>query len=661
MAGLISQSVTSCCTKPKRKNARYWAPMRQRFKKGHVGISTSWTLFALLLEKVFCSLFDKNDLSRCQQNKAFQVCQFCSASVWLTMWVHALLFTILLHICFASFVLLRFMKKHCLLSIKGCLILTLAWPHIVTTVWRTWIVFTENCSMQLPEATLKTAPEQCSDPNLFLAIGREQYHFSPACCSTMRRQQIQRRLTDAEMARGVGMLEAGLSQQQVAQALNVNQSVISRMWKRYQKKAFWWKNSYRHSTGRPVPCHAGLPAPLLDRYSASKWPPAREWGQDFNWNRKETSSWGWPALKCSCYPHSFDPAAQASKADLGTATRYMDHRWLDARLVYWWVQVLPGYDRSAPESVEKKEPAFPKRTHSPARSLRRWVPNGVGRNRCAGKDWPPCAPERHSDSCQVPWWNPWPHREAVCWSHWAAVHSHGRQCPPTQSAPCGPVPWQWIHRANGMAIQVSRPKPDRACLGHDRESCLCSCEPASHAGRAWAGPSGGVRQDSPAEDPEPHLFHEEALSGSHWRSWMSHTILTFCFVSFAMTLLRFKWNFFFCAMCWLSFIFRVGLRWSALKLCTNEILTVRDSVLLPTVQGLECNHFPLIKYICLYKRACLSRDAEQMWSSIYGWQKVVLWHFFVLVDWWCIHQKNTVKSMKIWTPAVLGTDRRILG
>ena len=101
--------------------------------------------------------------------------------------------------------------------------------------------------MQLPEATPKTVPEQCSDPNLFLAIGRERYHFSPACCSTMPQQQIQGRLTDAEMARGVGMLEAGLSQRQVAQALNVNQSVISRMWNRYQTTG---NVSRRHSGGR---------------------------------------------------------------------------------------------------------------------------------------------------------------------------------------------------------------------------------------------------------------------------------------------------------------------------------------------------------------------------------------------------------------------------
>ena len=101
--------------------------------------------------------------------------------------------------------------------------------------------------MQLPEATLKTVPEQCSDPNLFLAIGREQYHFSLACCSTMPREQIQRRLTDAEMARGIGMLEAGLSQRQVGQALNVNQSVISQMWNRYQTTG---NVSRRHSDGR---------------------------------------------------------------------------------------------------------------------------------------------------------------------------------------------------------------------------------------------------------------------------------------------------------------------------------------------------------------------------------------------------------------------------
>ena len=44
----------------------------------------------------------------------------------------------------------------------------------------------------------------------------------------MPRQLLRRRLTETEMARGVGMLEMGASQRQVATAINVTQSVIPR-------------------------------------------------------------------------------------------------------------------------------------------------------------------------------------------------------------------------------------------------------------------------------------------------------------------------------------------------------------------------------------------------------------------------------------------------
>ena len=64
---------------------------------------------------------------------------------------------------------------------------------------------------------------------------RYQYrHFQSTHCKTMPRQLIRRRLTETEMARGMVMLEAGASQRHVATSLNVTQSVISRLWHRYQ-------------------------------------------------------------------------------------------------------------------------------------------------------------------------------------------------------------------------------------------------------------------------------------------------------------------------------------------------------------------------------------------------------------------------------------------
>ena len=43
-----------------------------------------------------------------------------------------------------------------------------------------------------------------------------------------------RRLTSDKMHVGIGMLEVGSSQRNVAEHLDVSQSVVSRMWNRYQ-------------------------------------------------------------------------------------------------------------------------------------------------------------------------------------------------------------------------------------------------------------------------------------------------------------------------------------------------------------------------------------------------------------------------------------------
>ena len=59
--------------------------------------------------------------------------------------------------------------------------------------------------------------------------------------------QVRQRLSQEEMNRGVGMIEAGRSQPYVARALGVSQSVISRMWQRYQTHG---NVAHRHGGGR---------------------------------------------------------------------------------------------------------------------------------------------------------------------------------------------------------------------------------------------------------------------------------------------------------------------------------------------------------------------------------------------------------------------------
>ena len=56
-----------------------------------------------------------------------------------------------------------------------------------------------------------------------------------------------RRLASDEMHVGIGMLETGSSQRIVAENLNVSQSVVSRMWNRYQTNG---NAQHRHGGGR---------------------------------------------------------------------------------------------------------------------------------------------------------------------------------------------------------------------------------------------------------------------------------------------------------------------------------------------------------------------------------------------------------------------------
>ena len=60
------------------------------------------------------------------------------------------------------------------------------------------------------------------------------------------RMPNRRRLTSNEMHVGIGMLETGSSQRNVAEHLNVSQSVVSRMWNRYQTNV---NAQHRHGGG----------------------------------------------------------------------------------------------------------------------------------------------------------------------------------------------------------------------------------------------------------------------------------------------------------------------------------------------------------------------------------------------------------------------------
>jgi transposase len=50
----------------------------------------------------------------------------------------------------------------------------------------------------------------------------------------MANRQVRRRLSEDEINRGIGMLEADRSHRHVAHVLEVSQSVVSRMWNRFQ-------------------------------------------------------------------------------------------------------------------------------------------------------------------------------------------------------------------------------------------------------------------------------------------------------------------------------------------------------------------------------------------------------------------------------------------
>ena len=63
----------------------------------------------------------------------------------------------------------------------------------------------------------------------------------------MADQQYRRRLGEAEMNRGIGILQAGFSQRHVANVLGVSQSVVSRFWNRFLTTG---NVSHLHAGGR---------------------------------------------------------------------------------------------------------------------------------------------------------------------------------------------------------------------------------------------------------------------------------------------------------------------------------------------------------------------------------------------------------------------------
>ena len=72
------------------------------------------------------------------------------------------------------------------------------------------------------------------------------------------RMSNRRRLTSNEKHFGIGMFEAGSSQRNVAENLDVSQSDVSRMWDRYQMNE---KAPHRHGGGRAKATHD-----IQDRY-----------------------------------------------------------------------------------------------------------------------------------------------------------------------------------------------------------------------------------------------------------------------------------------------------------------------------------------------------------------------------------------------------------
>ena len=113
--------------------------------------------------------------------------------------------------------------------------------------------------------------------------------------NTMPPQRVRRRLTTEQLGRCIGMLDAGYSQRDVANALNVNQSVVNRTWNRQHT---FGTAAHRHGGGRQrsttqrqdhfvalrARCHPFWTATSLrnDLLNASGWMcPLRRYGIGF--------------------------------------------------------------------------------------------------------------------------------------------------------------------------------------------------------------------------------------------------------------------------------------------------------------------------------------------------------------------------------------------
>ena len=71
----------------------------------------------------------------------------------------------------------------------------------------------------------------------------------------------------------------------------------------------------------------------------------------------------------------------------------------------------------------------------------------------------------------------------------------------------------------------------------------------------------------------------------------------------------------------------------------------------------------MFAYISSHFWGCNIRPTLIGQKSVWNQLKTVLWHFFVLTDWWCIgkERKKSGQNPKIWTQAVWSTDRSFLG
>ena len=88
----------------------------------------------------------------------------------------------------------------------------------------------------------------------------------------MANRRVRRRFSEDEMSRGIGMLKAGRSQRHVAHVLRVSQSVVSRMWNRFQTTGTVLQSkgrgsgTFKDSCPGPIYCSPGQAPKVPERY-----------------------------------------------------------------------------------------------------------------------------------------------------------------------------------------------------------------------------------------------------------------------------------------------------------------------------------------------------------------------------------------------------------